>query len=251
MDEPAIIVKNLNKKFKKITAVDNISFNVPKGCICGLVGPNGAGKTTTIRILLDLLRADSGDVRVLGLDPVRESFEINSRIGYVPEKHNIYDWMTARQVLEFTGGIYPRWDWNEFETINAILQLPMDNKVKALSRGELAKLALAIALSHKPELLILDEPTSGIDPLVRRNFLDAMTRLIKGRNSTVFFSTHILSDVEQVADRVIVMNKGRIVADDTLHSLRQRFSNISKEEDAPPTLEQIFVNLTGDRGWLE
>lgn len=234
MLDNAIRVESLAKRFRKIVALDDVSLTVPSGCICGLVGPNGAGKTTTIRILLDLLRRDAGTVRVLGLDPARNAFEILSRVGYVPEKHHIYGWMRVQDVLEFAAGVYPKWDWDQCKQVNDILDLPTDRKVKELSRGELAKLALLVALGHKPELLILDEPTSGLDPLIRREFLTAIVGLLKDANRTVFFSTHILSDVERVADRVIVMSEGRVVADDTLDALRGRFCKVSFLFKSPP-----------------
>lgn len=234
MSEIALSVDCLAKRFRQKVAVDDISFAIPKGSICGLVGPNGAGKTTILRILLDLVRPDSGTVRVLGLDPARSALDILARVGYVPEKHHIYQWMRVQQVLDFAAGIYPRWDWDECKQVNEILGLPIDRKVNELSRGELAKLALIVALGHKPELLVLDEPTSGLDPLIRREFLTAIVGLLKDANRTVFFSTHILSDVERIADRVIVMNEGNIVADDTLDALRNRFSRVSLLFDAPP-----------------
>jgi ABC-2 type transport system ATP-binding protein len=234
MSEFAISVDRLSKRFGEKMALDELSLAVPKGSICGLVGPNGAGKTTAIRILLDLLPRDSGAVRVLGLDPARDSLAIRTRVGYVPEKHHIYKWMSVQQVLDFAAGVYPHWDWDEYGQVNAILGLPVDRKVKDLSRGELAKLALLIALGHKPELLILDEPTSGLDPLVRREFLTAIAGLLKDESRTVFFSTHILSDVEQVADRVIVMNEGRVVTDGALDALRSRFCKVSILFQSPP-----------------
>lgn len=234
MSEIAIRVDRLAKRFRKKVAVDDVSFAVPAGSICGLVGPNGAGKSTTIRILLDLLPRDGGEVHVLGLDPARNAFGILSRVGYVPEEHHICKWMRVEQVVDFAAGVYPGWNGEQCRQVNEILDLPMDRKVKELSRGELAKLALIVALGHEPELLILDEPTSGLDPLVRREFLTAIVGLLKDANRTVFFSTHILSDVERVADRVIVMNKGRIVANDTLEALRSRFTKVSFLFESPP-----------------
>ena len=234
MSEVALHVEHLAKRFRKNVAVQDVSFDVPSGSICGLVGPNGAGKTTTIRILLDLLRPDRGKVRVLGLDPKRNAFKILSRVGYVPEKHHIYQWMRVEQVLDFASGVYPSWDWEECKQVNQILDLPTDRQVKELSRGELAKLALILALGHRPELLVLDEPTSGLDPLIRREFLTAIVGLLKDANRTVFFSTHILSDVERVADRVIVMNEGSVAANDTLDGLRSRFRKVSFLFDSPP-----------------
>lgn len=234
MTEAGLSVEHLTKRFRKVVAVNDISFAVPRGSICGLVGPNGAGKTTTIRMLLDLVRRDAGTVRVLGLDPVRDRLGVLSRVGYVPEKHHMYEWMRVQQLLDFAAGVYPRWDWQECRQVNQILDLPLDRTVKALSRGELAKLALIVALSHRPEVLILDEPTSGLDPLVRRDFLAAMVGLLKDRDRIVLFSTHILSDVERVADQVIVMNEGRIATQDTLEALRARFRKLSLLFHSPP-----------------
>ncbi len=234
MTEAAVSVEHLSKRYGKKIAVDDISFTVPAGSICGLVGPNGAGKTTTIRMLLDLERPDSGSVRVLGLDPTRDRLDILSRVGYVPEKHHIYEWMRVQQVLDFVADVYPRWSWQELQQLNDILELPLDRKVKELSRGELAKLALIASLSHKPEVLILDEPTSGLDPLIRRSFLSAIVGLLKDTDRIVLFSTHILSDVERVADRVIIMNEGAIAAHDTLDALRDRFCKLSILFKSPP-----------------
>jgi ABC-2 type transport system ATP-binding protein len=234
MTEAGLSVEHLTKRFRKVVAVNDISFAVPRGSICGLVGPNGAGKTTTIRMLLDLVRRDAGTVRVLGMDPVRNRLGVLSRVGYVPEKHHMYEWMRVQQLLEFVAGVYPRWDWQESRRLNEILNLPLDRTVKALSRGELAKLALIVALSHRPEVLLLDEPTSGLDPLIRRDFLSAMVGLLKDRDRIVLFSTHILSDVERVSDQVIVMNEGTIVAHDTLEALRARFRKLSLLFRSPP-----------------
>ncbi len=234
---PAISVQRLVKQFGKNNAVRDLSFEVPVGRVCGLVGPNGAGKTTTIKILLNLLQPDAGQVRVLGLDPWTDSLELRRRIGYVPEHHNIYQWMKVNQVLEFAAGLFPTWDWQEVERINDVLQLPRDRKVMNLSRGELAKLALITALAHQPVLLILDEPTSGLAPLIRRDFLDAIALLIENHDRTMFFSTHILSDVERVADHVIEMDQGGIVADQPLDELRSRFVKASFLFDNPPPPE--------------
>ena len=234
MTDPALSVEHLTKRYGKTIAVNDISFAVSPGSICGLVGPNGAGKTTTIRMLLDLIRPDAGTVRVLGLDPARDRLQILSRVGYVPERHQIYQWMRVQQVLDFVAGVYPGWSWQECELLNDILDLPLDRKVKELSRGELAKLALIVALSHRPKVLILDEPTSGLDPLIRRDFLSAIVGLLRDTDRSVLFSTHILSDVERVADRVIVMNEGSIVAHDSLDGLRERFCKLSLLFKSPP-----------------
>ena len=223
----AVHVEHVSKRFRRLLAVNDVSFEIPRGCVCGLVGPNGAGKTTTLQMLLDLLRPDSGKIRVLGMDPVEESLEIRRHVGYVPEAHHIYGWMKIRQVLKFVSLVYPTWSTEECGRVNEILKLPMERKVKQLSRGELAKLALIVALGHKPPLLILDEPTSGLDPLVRREFLECIIQLLADQDRTVFFSTHILSDVERVADQLLVMQNGRLVMHDSLKNFCGRYSRVS------------------------
>lgn len=252
MSDAVICAKNLGKNFGKKSAVVDMSFEIPRGTVCGLVGPNGAGKTSTIRMLMGLHPPSSGSVQVLGLNPMKEGLTLRQRIGYVPEKHHIYDWMKVQRVLQFVSECYPRWDWVECKRIVELLSLPMDRKVKELSRGELAKLALAVALGHKPELLILDEPTSGLDPLVRREFLTTIIGLIQKEERAVLFSTHILSDVERVADQVIVLNEGRIVANDGLQALRDRYTKVSFLFAAPPAADlQIPSALRLEKGLRE
>jgi ABC-2 type transport system ATP-binding protein len=238
-------VKRYSRRRTVAPAVDNVSLDIPRGQVCALVGPNGAGKSSTIAMMLGLVKPTRGELRVLGLNPTRHSFHVRQRVGYVPEQHNIYPWMRVRQVLAFAGRIYPTWDSAEAERLRGRFALPPAMRVKELSRGMLAKLALIVALAHAPELLILDEPTSGLDPLVRREFLDVLLELAHGnghprdadgprRRRTVLFSTHILSDVERAAERVIVMNHGRVVADESTDSLRRRFTKASLVFRQPP-----------------
>jgi ABC-2 type transport system ATP-binding protein len=236
MNNPAISVEQLQKVYHRKVALDDVTFHVPRGSVCGFVGPNGAGKTTTIQILMDMAAPSSGHVEVLGLNPTRHGIDLRQRVGYVPEKHTIPGWMRVREVVEFAGGVYPRWNGEEYGRVTKILDVDPNRRVKELSRGEAAKLALILALSHEPDLLLLDEPTSGLDPLVRRDFLEAVTHLLKDRERSVFFSTHILSDVERIADRIVLINEGRIVLNETLEQLRQRFTRSSFLFDsAPPT----------------
>ena len=229
-----IRLDNVSKWFGPKAAVQDVTLDVPEGCVCGLVGPNGAGKTTAIRMMLGLLPPSRGSMRILGLDPTRRSLELRRQVGYVPESHHIYPWMKVKQVLWFAARAYPTWSDVACGRAIRLLNLPTDRKVKELSRGELAKLALTVALAHEPSLLLLDEPTSGLDPLVRHDFLAAIIELIQAKQRTVFFSTHILSDVERVADRVIVMNEGLVVANDTLDAIRGRYMKASMVFDEPP-----------------
>ena len=253
-NKPAIEVQRLTKRFGRKTAVDDITLSIPRGCVCGLLGPNGAGKTTTIKMLMGLLPPTAGGMCVVGLDPQRQSLQLRQRIGYVPEHHHIYKWMTIGQVFRFVGGIYRNWSDAECMRIRTILGLPMDRKVKQLSHGELAKLALCVALSHNPELLILDEPTTGLDPLIRQEFLDAIVHLLHKEGRTVLFSTHILSDVDRVADRMIVLKEGRVLAQGSIDELRGRYSKVSLLFAEPPPAEMTIPGAIrvhrGLREWV-
>lgn len=251
----AIWTRALVRQFRHKTAVDHLDLHVPHGSICGFVGPNGAGKTTTIRMLMGLLPPSGGQVRVLGLDPRRQSLDLRRRVGYVPDLHHIYPWMDIRQVLRFAAGVFGRrWDVRESNRMIDLLKLPLDRKVKQLSRGEMAKLALVVALGHDPQLLVLDEPTTGLDPLIRDEFLSAILELAAGRQRTVFFSSHILSDVERVADRLIVLDRGRVLAQGTLEELRSRYTKASFVFRAPPPRELIIPGAVriqkGVREWV-
>ncbi len=254
MTELAVSANSLGRTFGKKVALQDLTVDIPRGSVCGLVGPNGAGKTTALRLLLGLIPPTSGKARVLGLDPQGDGLKLRARVGYVPEKHNIYSWMKVRQVLAFTSKVYPTWDADECGRLSELLALPEQLKVRDLSRGELAKLALTIALAHRPELLILDEPTSGLDPIIRREFLTAIGELVREEGRTVVFSTHILSDVEQVADRVLMLAHGQLHADDQLEALKQRFSRVSFLFPEPPEedleLPEAHRLQRGTREWV-
>jgi ABC-type multidrug transport system ATPase subunit len=254
MSENTISLQNVTRNFGKLSAVKDLSFDIPKGCICGLVGPNGAGKTTAIRMLLNLLAPSAGKIRVFGLDPRKDALSIKQRTGYVPERHFIYDWMKVGKVLEMTSQIYKNWDYKESDYLVDALKLPLKIKVKNLSRGELAKLAMVIALAHQPDLLVLDEPTSGLDPLVRDDLLNVVAEVTKGGERTVFFSTHILSDVERIAERVIVLDKGIKKVDDSLEKLKSEYSKVSFLFRNPPgdavQLPQALRLQKGIREWV-
>jgi ABC-2 type transport system ATP-binding protein len=242
------------KHYGRKVAVAGLDLSLPVGVVCGLVGPNGAGKTTTIAMLLGLIPPTSGRLRVLGLNPTRDSLALRQRIGYVPEQHYMYEWMKVRQVLRFARHVYPTWNDAECDRLTAAFDLPLRQRVKTLSRGQTAKLALTIALAHQPRLLVLDEPTSGLDPVIRREVLSMVHDLIRQRACTVLFSTHILSDVERIADRVVVMNAGRVIADEPLEDLRRRYVRASFLFRVPPGEDvQIREALRIDksqREWL-
>jgi len=222
----AIETRGLTRRFGKKLAVDGLDLAVPRGCVVGLAGRNGAGKTTTIRMLLGLLRPTRGAATVLGLDPRKKDVEIRRRLGYVPETHHIYPWMKVREVMKFCAPFYPTWNWRRCQELLKRFDLDESQKIKELSRGMVAKVALTLALAHEPELLVLDEPTSGLDVVVRREFLESIVRLIAEEGKTVLLSSHLLTDVERVADRIALMDQGRLKLVEDLASLKARFRRV-------------------------
>src|SRR6266850_2533883 len=191
-------------------AVDNLSFEVPRGSIFGLLGQNGAGKSTTIRTLLNLLQPTSGRLSVLGLDSVTGSLALRRRVGYLPEDPTYYPWMTVEEIVRFNSAFYPTWDSSLVDSLVKQLGLPRGRRLKALSRGMQAKVGLVLALGSRPEVLILDDPTSGLDPVVRREFLEAMIANTQSEGGTVLFSTHLLHEMERVADEVAILHEGKL-----------------------------------------
>jgi len=206
-----IQIRGLVKEYPGGDGVHGLDLRVPRGCSFGLLGPNGAGKSTTIKLLMGLIPATGGDATVLGHSILTEPEQIRLRVGYVPERHHIYPWMSVAEVIWFTRSFYPSWDHGLCDEMLKHYGLNAAKKVKDLSHGMLTKLALTLALSHDPDLLLLDEPTTGLDPLIREEFLDGINHLLRKRPRTVFFSSHIMSDIEKVADTIGIINEGRLL----------------------------------------
>jgi len=175
--EPVIEVKNVSKSFRKTVALNGVSFDVPPGVVFAILGENGAGKTTLIRSLLGLERQDSGTLKLLGMDPVKDGLAIRRRTGYVSDSPGLYRWMTVRQIAHFTASFYSDGFLAAFDRLANNFGLERDQRIRNLSKGGQAKVALALSMAHQPELLILDEPTSGLDAIVRRHFLESMIDL--------------------------------------------------------------------------
>jgi ABC-2 type transport system ATP-binding protein len=220
MEPPAIVIESFTKRYGTHVAVDDLSLEVPRGSIFGLLGQNGAGKSTTIRTLLNLLQPTSGRLSVLGLDSVTGSLELRRRVGYLPEEPAYYPWMTVEEIVRFNGAFYPTWDRSLVDALLERLGLPRDRKLKALSRGMQAKVGLVLALGPRPEVLILDDPTSGLDPVVRREFLEAMIANTQSEGGTVLFSTHLLHEMERVADEVAILHEGKLKVRASLEGLK-------------------------------
>jgi len=223
---PALRLQAVTKKFGGETALDDVSFVAPRGAVFALLGANGAGKTTTIRILLGLASPDSGRAEVLGLDSATQSLEIRRLVGCVAERPTLYEWMSVEEIGWFAAGFHDSQFLPRYREQAARFGLPTGRKIKELSKGMRAKVALALALGNDPELLILDEPTSGLDPLVRREFLESMVdRAASGK--TVFLSSHQLSEVERVADYVAILRQGKLVLVDRLEQLKHDICEVT------------------------
>lgn len=226
-------VRNLTKAFGDFRAVDGLDLKVDEGEIYGFLGVNGAGKTTTIRMLMGILAPDEGSIELFGKTARRTSLKQKQNIGYVSQEQVFYPWMTARMLGRFVGGLYPNWDRDEFERILGVLEVPPDRKTANLSGGMRVKLALALALAPRPSLLILDEPTAGMDPVARREFLEIIEHQAREYGRTTFFSTHLLDEVERVADRVGIIHRGRTRFEGDLSLLQNRVQKVEMTSAQP------------------
>ena len=222
IDFPVIRVENLTKRYGKITGVDNLSLEVNQGEIFGFLGPNGAGKTTTIRLILDLLRPDSGKISLFGKILTEHSLEIRKRCGYLPGNFNAYGNLTGMEFLKLSTdlrGLPFTPDMNLVERLG-LDKTYLYRKIKSLSHGTMQKLGIIQAFLHNPELLILDEPTIGLDPLMQEEFYNLLKER-QGNGSTIFLSSHNLSEVERICHRMAIIRNGRLVAVDSIHNLRK------------------------------
>ncbi|MFB3895785.1 MAG: ATP-binding cassette domain-containing protein [bacterium] len=243
MSENAIAVQNLVRKFGKTVAVDHVSLQVKKGSIYGFLGENGAGKTTTIKMMLGLLKPTEGSIEVLDFNPIKDAVDIKKRVGYVPEDQTMYNWMTVSEICSFTGSFYPTWNKKLADDLLTRFDLPKSKKIKTLSRGMQAKVMLTLALAHEPQLLILDDPTSGLDAIVRREFLESVVDLIQQEGRTVFFSSHIINEVERVSDYIGIIHCGKMVIETDLEQLKQQTKKIRLIFESTPPDAGTFSGL--------
>ena len=237
MSEPVVTIRELSRRFGSKVALDRVSLTIPQGAVYGLVGGNGAGKTTLIKHILGLLRPDGGTVRVFGLDPVADPVAVLSRIGYLSEENDLPGWMRLDELLRYSRAFYSGWDDGYAEQLRQSFDLDLAAKIKTLSKGQKARVGLLIALAYRPQLLLLDEPSSGLDPIVRRDILGAVMRTIADEGRTVLFSSHLLDEVELVADHVTMISQGKIVLSAPLAAIKQSHGGAS--------LQEIFVAHVG------
>jgi len=244
MSEPVVHVAEVTRRFGATTALDTVTVSVPRGTVYGLVGANGAGKTTLIKHVMGLLRAESGSVRVFGLDPVAEPVGVLSRIGYLSEENDLPSWMRVDELVRYSRALYPGWDDAYAEELRQAFALEPGARIKTLSKGQKARAGLLVALAHRPELLVLDEPSSGLDPIVRRDILAAVIRTIAHEGRTVLFSSHLLDEVEQVADHVTMINRGRVALSATLDEIKQSHRCVrvrfAEAQPRPPAVDGVL-----------
>jgi ABC-2 type transport system ATP-binding protein len=238
-DALVIDAADLRKHYGSVEALRGLSLQVAPGSIHGFLGRNGAGKTTTIKVLLGMTRPTSGSARVFGLpaDAEDASVEIRRRAAFVSDDKDLYDYMTVEQMIRFTAGFFPAWRADLEQNYTRKFELPLDRKVKALSRGTRTKLTLLLALCRRAELLILDEPTSGLDPAVTEELMQILVSHVAAETMTVFFSSHQISEVDQVADGVTIIDHGRAVVSGSLDDLRSRYRRVQLvfDGEAPDT----------------
>src|SRR5512141_3023167 len=235
--EPVIAVSDLTRRFGAREALSSVTLQIPRGGVYGLVGANAAGKTTLIRHVLGLLRAERGSVRVFGRDPVTDPVGVLSRIGYLSEENDLPGWMRVDELLRYSRAFYPGWDDAYAGELRSMFALDPAARIRTLSKGQKARAGLVVALAYRPELLVLDEPSSGLDPIVRRDILGAVLRTIADEGRTVLFSSHLLEEVEQVADHVTMIRQGTIVLSAPLAEIRETH----RVGDRVPSLDEIFV----------
>src|SRR5437588_11512787 len=241
VSESVVHVSELTRRFGATKALDSVSLSLPRGAVYGLVGANGAGKTTLIRHILGLLRAESGSVRVVGLDPVADPVGVLSRIGYLSEENDLPGWMRVDELIRYARGFRPAWDDAYAEELRQSFGLEPAARIKNLSKGQKARVGMLVALSYRPDLLVLDEPSSGLDPIVRRDILGAIIRTIAHEGRTVLFSSHLLEEVEEVADHVTMLSSGRVVLSAPLEEIKTSH----RVDGRVPSLDEIFHRRVG------
>src|SRR5215831_10554718 len=253
MVENIIEIHNLSRCFGSKNALKDVSLSVPRGTVFGLVGENGAGKSTLIKHILGLWRAEAGQVRVFGHDPVSNPVAVLERTGYLSEQPDLPDWMRVYEYMRYIQAFYPKWDVPYAESLRAQFGVDRNARVRVLSKGQRAKLGLLAAQAHRPDLLLLDEPSSGLDPIVRNDILAAIIRTIADSGRTVFFSSHLLEEIERVSDDVAMLHRGKLVLCGPLDELKARHRRVTLYFDTPqlkaPSIPSVLAISGGGREW--
>jgi ABC-2 type transport system ATP-binding protein len=251
MVDPVIDVQGVYKSFRSTHVLKGVTLQVARGKTFAFLGRNAAGKTTLIRMMLGLLERDDGAMRVLGLDPQRDALELRQRVGYLAEDQTMYGWMRVEEIVRFVAPFYPTWDHSLANQYLRDFELPLRTKIKHLSKGQNVRLGLVLALAHRPELVILDDPALGLDPIMRKQFNRDLITHLQGEGRTVFYSSHLLYEVEPVADEVAILDDGNILRQAATETLRQEVKQIVLSRDALArvrrSLEILDERDDGDR----
>jgi len=224
---PVIVLDNVCKQYGSLEVLTGLSLQVNKGEVYGFLGRNGAGKSTAIRMMMGITKISSGSIHLFGQSIGSNVIEARQRIGYVAQEQHFYPWMTPKNLAKFVRGFYPKWDQGRYENLISQFELPMTRKIGNFSGGMKAKLALTTALATLPECLILDEPTAGMDPVARREFLDLVSEEARRVDATIFFSTHLIDDIEAIADRIGIVESGKTVYEGALAPLSNSIATYS------------------------
>jgi ABC-2 type transport system ATP-binding protein len=250
---PIVEVRGLNRRYGKNVALDGVDFTVAKGRVYGLVGANGAGKTTLLKHLIGLLRPQSGTVRVFGVDPVRDPVEALRHIGYLSEHREMPEWMRLSELFQYLQAYHPTWDMKFAYRLMDTFGLDVKKKVAELSQGMRAQTGLIAALAHRPQLLILDEPSNGLDAVVRRDIIDAIIRTVADEGRSVIFSSHLLDEMERTCDHVTMIHDGKIAFDCELEDIKQTHLltrvNYGNPQAQVPLMKGVLMTHGGGRSW--
>ncbi|MCM3239691.1 ABC transporter ATP-binding protein [Heyndrickxia oleronia] len=234
---------HVSKSFKDFSLKD-VTFSIKKGYITGFIGSNGAGKSTTIKLLMNLLKKDSGDITIFGLDQNKYNQEIKSRIGFVYDENCFYDTLTIKELRKVIAPMYPKWNDDLFYKYVDQFRLPEKQQVKSFSKGMKMKLAIVFAISHDPEFIVMDEPTSGLDPVFRREILEILHEIMLDEQKTIFFSTHITTDLDRIADYITYIHKGQILFSKEREELLAEYGIVKGKNDLlDRDTEKEFVSI--------
>lgn len=238
-------LNNVNKEFYEGFKIENLSFKLEPGYIMGFIGPNGAGKSTTIKMIMNLLKLDSGDIKIFGKDHVKDEVAIKDRIGFVYDQSYFYENLTIDDMKNIIAPFYSQWNEDTYKKYLDIFKLRWDFQIKKLSKGMKTQFAIALALSHNADLIIMDEPTAGLDPVIRREVLDLLYNVIQDEKKSIFFSTHITTDLEKIADYITYIKDGKLVFSKSMEEVMESYALV---KGGPDQLnDEIKKNIMGLR----
>jgi ABC-2 type transport system ATP-binding protein len=253
MDTPIVEVRGLERRYGDQYALNDVDFSIVPGRVYGLVGANGAGKTTLLKHLLGLLRPQKGTVRVFGEDPIREPVRVLQRIGYLSEHREMPEWMRIDEFLRYLQAYHPTWDNSFADELIDTFRLDPTKKISALSQGMRAQTGLIAALAHRPELLILDEPSNGLDAVVRLDIIDAVIRTVVEDGRSVIFSSHLLDEMERTCDHVTMIQNGKITFNCDLDTIKETHFltrvTFNDQQQQPPEFAGALLTQGGGRSW--